>query len=159
MSLEKIKSLIPHRGPMLLVDEIVEMTDTSIHCRKTFHGDEYFYDGHYPDNPITPGVILCEAAVQTGAILGANVYPTGSGTPVLARIKDSRFKQPVFPGQTVDLYAKFDEVSSGFYFFSGKVMCEGKLAVRLSYVSTLVPAMDGSEPSESNGNGTDIASE
>ena len=142
MSLEKVKSLIPHRGPMLLVDEIVEQKDQSIICRKTFHGTEHFYDGHYPDNPITPGVILCEAAVQAGAVLGGMIAASSDGTPVLARIKDTRFKQSVFPGQTVELHATLDEVTSGFYFFSGKVMVEGKLAVRLSYVSTLMEKSD-----------------
>ena len=145
MSLEKIKSLIPHRGSMLLVDEIVEQKGDTIHCRKTFHADEFFYDGHYPDNPITPGVILCESAVQAGAILGAIITDQSQGTPVLARIKDTRYKQSVFPGQTVDLYAQLDEVTSGFYFFTGKVVVEGKLAVRLSYVSTLMKEESGSD--------------
>jgi 3-hydroxyacyl-[acyl-carrier-protein] dehydratase len=140
MSLEKIHSLIPHRPPMLLVDEIVEQNDSSILCRKTFRADEYFYQGHYPDNPITPGVILCEAAVQAGAILVALKKDSDQGMPVLARITDSRFKQIVKPGQTVDLHATLDDFTAGFCFFSGKVVCDGKLAVRLKYVSAMLHA-------------------
>ena len=136
MTIEKVKAAIPHRGNMLLVDEIVEQTEKTIHCRKTFRPDEYFYDGHYPGNPITPGVILTEAAVQAGAILGQSF--AGNVTPVLARISEVRFKEPVFPGDTVDLHATFEETSSGFYFFSGKVTCNGKLNVRLKYVSTFL---------------------
>jgi 3-hydroxyacyl-[acyl-carrier-protein] dehydratase len=58
----EIEAAIPHRPPFLLIDEIVEQTDNRIVCRKTFSGDEYFFAGHYPGFPITPGVLLCEAA-------------------------------------------------------------------------------------------------
>ena len=66
---KQIKAAIPHREPFLLLDEIVEQTDARIVCRKTFTGDEFWYRGHYPDFPITPGVLLCEAAMQAGAVL------------------------------------------------------------------------------------------
>ena len=56
MSLAEIQAAIPHRAPFLLIDEIVEQDDTRIVCRKTFRGDEFFYAGHYPDFPLTPGV-------------------------------------------------------------------------------------------------------
>ena len=138
MSLEQVHSFIPHRRPMLLVDEIVEQKDKSILCRKTFRADEYFYEGHYPGQPITPGVILCEAAIQSGAILAAMILDQDQGVPVLARINESRFKQAVYPEQTVDLHATLDEVTAGFCFFSGKVVCDGKLAVRLKYVSSII---------------------
>ena len=69
MSLEKIKAAIPHREPFLLIDEIVEQSDNRIVCRKHFTGDEFWYAGHFPSFPITPGVILCEAAMQAGARL------------------------------------------------------------------------------------------
>jgi 3-hydroxyacyl-[acyl-carrier-protein] dehydratase len=69
MTLEQIKSAIPHREPFLLVDEIVEQSETRIVCRKRFTGDEFWYHGHYPGFPLTPGVLLVEAAMQAGAIL------------------------------------------------------------------------------------------
>ena len=141
MSLDRVKELLPHRDDMLLIDEIVELEGDHIICRKTFRAEEYFYRGHYPDQPITPGVILCEAAVQAGAILAASKLTQHEpGTPVLARIKECRFKQPVYPGDTVELHATLDEVASGFRFFRGKVMVDGKLAVRLEYVSGMVDA-------------------
>jgi len=141
MSLERIKELIPHRDSMLLVDEIVNIEGNSIVCKKTFRPDEHFYKGHYPGNPITPGVILCESAVQAGAVLAASINEGKESkvTPVLARISDCRFKLPVFPGDTVELHATLDEVSSGFHFYTGKVLVGGKLAVRLKYVAAGQP--------------------
>ncbi len=58
MSLEQIKAAIPHREPFLLLDEIVEQEESRIVCRKRFTGDEFWYGGHYPHFPITPGVLL-----------------------------------------------------------------------------------------------------
>ncbi|MBW3600789.1 MAG: beta-hydroxyacyl-ACP dehydratase, partial [Planctomycetes bacterium] len=69
MNLSEVESAIPHRPPMLLVDEIVERSDDRIVCRKMFHEGEFFFQGHYPDYPLVPGVILCESAMQAGAIL------------------------------------------------------------------------------------------
>ena len=67
MNREQIEAAIPHRSPMLLVDEVVEKTENDIKCRKTFRPDEFFLQGHYPGNPIVPGIILCESAMQSGA--------------------------------------------------------------------------------------------
>jgi 3-hydroxyacyl-[acyl-carrier-protein] dehydratase len=69
MSRDAIHSAIPHREPFLLVDEIVEQSDARIVCRKRFTGDEFWYRGHYPGFPLTPGVLLVEAAMQAGAVL------------------------------------------------------------------------------------------
>ena len=76
MSLEKIKAAIPHREPFLLIDEIVEQDDSRIVCRKQFAGDEFWYAGHYPNHPLTPGVLLCEAAMQAGAVLLSGLWKT-----------------------------------------------------------------------------------
>ena len=72
MSHEDILIAIPHREPFLLVDEIVEQTDNRIVCRKRFTGNEFWYAGHYPKFPLTPGVLLVEAAMQAGAVLIAS---------------------------------------------------------------------------------------
>ena len=64
----EILNAIPHRPPFLYVDTIVERKEDGIVCRKTFEPDEYFFVGHYPDFPLVPGVILCEAAMQAAAV-------------------------------------------------------------------------------------------
>ena len=135
-SKSEVESLIPHRGPMLLVDEIVERTDTSIVCRKTFSPDEYFFQGHYPDNPIVPGVILCEAAVQTGAVLVAG-REGWSGTPVLTRLSDVRFKKIVKPGDTIAMEVSISEQVSKAVYMAARVRHSGKVAASLNFAVTV----------------------
>ncbi len=69
MSRQEILDAIPHRDPFLLVDEILERSDFRIVGSKTFSGEEWFFAGHYPGYPLVPGVLLCEAAMQCGAVL------------------------------------------------------------------------------------------
>src|SRR5436853_5068761 len=114
MSSEQIRAAIPHREPFLLLDEIVEQTDARIVCRKTFTGDEFWYRGHYPHFPITPGVLLCEAAMQAGAVLLSGVLKDDpaydpSAVPVATRANNVQFKQMVLPGDTILVEVDFVE--------------------------------------------------
>jgi 3-hydroxyacyl-[acyl-carrier-protein] dehydratase len=136
-SLKKIHAAIPHRAPMLLVDEIVSLDESSIVCRKSFHADEYFFQGHYPGHPLTPGVILCESAVQSGAILLAQIVSTGNGVPVLTRLGDVKFKRMVHPGDTIENHVKLDEIVSQAYYLTAQIKLAGKLAARLSFTCTV----------------------
>jgi 3-hydroxyacyl-[acyl-carrier-protein] dehydratase len=136
-SLEKIHASIPHRGPMLLVDEIVSQDESTIVCRKTFRPDEYFFQGHYPDHPLTPGVILCESAVQSGAILLSEIVSTGDSVPVLTRMSDVKFKKMVHPGDAIEMHVKLDDVVSNAYYMTAQVKCDGKLAARLSFTCSV----------------------
>jgi 3-hydroxyacyl-[acyl-carrier-protein] dehydratase len=135
-SLEKIHASIPHRKPMLLVDEIVSQDKQTIVCKKTFHADEFFFQGHYPEFPLTPGVILCEAAVQSGAILLADLVTGDDKVPVLTRMNDVKFKNMVRPGDTIEMHVKLDEVVSTAFYLTAMVKCEGKTAARLSFTCT-----------------------
>ncbi|HYD84171.1 MAG TPA: beta-hydroxyacyl-ACP dehydratase, partial [Opitutus sp.] len=100
--MSEVTDFIPHRPPFLFVDDLVSETEDSLIARRTFRADEDFYKGHYPGAPITPGVILCEAVFQTGALYmsrrarAAGAQP-GEGVPLLAKITDVRFRNPVFP--------------------------------------------------------------
>ena len=137
---QMILEALPHRPPMLLVDEIVSRDESSIVCRKTFHADEFFFQGHYPGSPITPGVILCEAAAQAGALLLAAKLAGQDGVPVLTKLDNVRFKQMVRPGQTIETHCRLDDQVSNAYYLTAQVKCEGKTAVRFSFVCTLAPA-------------------
>ena len=121
MTIEKIMAAIPHRKPMLLVDEIVEQSDDSIVCKKTFNADEFFFQGHYPDFPLVPGVILCECAAQAGAILLSSKVEGEGGVPVLTRMNDVRFKKMVRPGDTIQSEVQIDEIVSNAFFLSAKI--------------------------------------
>ena len=137
MSLAEILASIPHRKPMLLVDEIVERGEDFIVCKKTFTPDEFFFQGHYPDFPIVPGVILCEAAMQAGAVLLSKMVSGADGVPVAARMKDVKFKKMVRPGESVLLEARLTDRMKDAFFLSGKVSSDGKLAASLTYTVTV----------------------
>ena len=136
-SLEKIHSLIPHRKPMLLVDEIVDQTEKTIHCRKTFSSDEFFLQGHFPNYPLVPGVILCECCLQSGAILLASVTPAEGVDPVATRLDGAKFKRMVRPGDTIDIEVTLNEVVSTAYFMTGRVTVGGQLAARLDFACSV----------------------
>jgi len=136
MSREQILAAIPHRPPMLLLDEIVEWEQERILCKKTFRSDEWFFQGHYPDFPIVPGVLLCEAAMQAGAVL-LSKHVTGDGVPVAGRLNDVKFKRMIRPGDTVLIESVLDERMSDAFFLTGKVSLDGRPAATLNYAVTL----------------------
>jgi 3-hydroxyacyl-[acyl-carrier-protein] dehydratase len=121
---------------MLLVDEVVEWESEHIVCKKTFQADEFFFQGHYPDFPLVPGVILCEAAMQAGAVL-LSKHVTGNGVPVAGRLNDVKFKRMIRPGDTVLLDVTLDERMGDAFFLSAKVTCDGKPAVTLGFAVTV----------------------
>jgi 3-hydroxyacyl-[acyl-carrier-protein] dehydratase len=136
-SQEEIQQAIPHRAPMLLIDKIVSRTENSIVCEKTFKPEEFFLQGHYPDFPIVPGVILCECAAQAGAILLSQKVSADDGVPVLTRMNDVKFKTMVQPGDTIEIQATLDDVLSNAFFLTGQVKVSGKLALRLTFACSL----------------------
>jgi 3-hydroxyacyl-[acyl-carrier-protein] dehydratase len=143
MTLDTIHAAIPHRPPFLMVDEIVAQEANRIICRKTFTGKEFFFAGHYPKHPIVPGVLLCEAAMQAGAVLMSSIQSTAkNGMPVVTRMNDVRFKHIVRPGDTIEIEAKLREKMGDAYFFDGKITCNGKSAVRLEFACMLA-AIEG----------------
>jgi 3-hydroxyacyl-[acyl-carrier-protein] dehydratase len=133
MSLDAIKAAIPHREPFLLLDEIVEQTDERIVCRKRFTGEEFWYVGHYPKFPLTPGVLLCEAAMQAGAVLLAKHTADVPGVPVVTRINNVKFKAMVRPGDTVELVAELTERMADAFFLNANVTVDGKTAVTFDF--------------------------
>lgn len=137
MSREAILRAIPHRPPFLLLDEIVERSESRIVCRKTFTGDEEFYHGHYPGYPLTPGVILCEAAMQAGAVLLSQFVAGDAGVPVATRMNDVRFKKMVRPGDTIELEVDLKERLANAFFLTAKVTCRGQVAVRFEFACTI----------------------
>lgn len=142
MTSQEILQSIPHRDPFLLVDEIVARDERHIECRKTFSGREDFFAGHYPGKPLVPGVLLCEAAMQAGAILlSSHLAGAAAGkVPVATRMNDVKFKRMVKPGETICLEVELVERLADAFFLKAKVTVEGKTAVRFEFACT---AADG----------------
>jgi len=136
MSREQILTAIPHRPPMLLLDEVIEWENERIICTRTFQPDEWFFQGHYPEFPLVPGVLLCEAAMQAGAVLLSR-HAKGEGVPVAGRLNDVKFKRMIRPGDTIEIETTLDERMGDAFFLSSKVTCDGKLAVTLNFAVTL----------------------
>jgi 3-hydroxyacyl-[acyl-carrier-protein] dehydratase len=156
MSRAAIERAIPHRDPFLLLDEIVEQDGERIVCRKYFSGSEDFFRGHYPHFPLVPGVLLCEAAMQAGAVLLAprvaeaargRDHHAGHGpaatrpaalVPVATRMNQVQFKRMVRPGETIEVEVRLLAQAGAAYELSARVSCQGQLAARLDFVCMLV---------------------
>ena len=137
MSRQEILDAIPHREPFLLVDEILERSDSRIVCTKQFTGEEDFFAGHYPDYPLVPGVLLCEAAMQAGAILLSRHFAeVEHKVPVATRINDVRLKRMVRPGETIRIEVELAERLADAFFLKAKVTVDGKVAVRFEFACT-----------------------
>ena len=143
MSIEAIESKIPHRKPMLLLDEIVSQDEKSIVCRKTFSDDDFFVQGHFPGYPLVPGIIQCECCLQAGAILLAQFTPDGEDVvPVATRMDSVKFKRMVRPGDTVEVHVTLDDHVSNAYFLTGKMLLDGKPAMRLNFACSVTNPQD-----------------
>lgn len=134
--MQTILQLIPHRPPFLFVDKIVSEGPDTLVAQRTFRAEEAFYQGHYPGAPITPGVLLCEAVFQAGALLMARTMAgqgTQPGIPLLAKISDVRFRNPVFPGETITIEVKRKESLGGFTMMSGSVKSGEKRVLTVDF--------------------------
>ena len=140
--MEEIEKLIPHRPPFLWVDRIISCTESVIETEKDIPTDHEVFNGHYPGNPITPGVLLCEAIFQSGALLMAKRSDNQSTdlVPVLTRITNAKFKRGVFPGDSTQIKVTLIEVMSNVSFLKGTLKVKGKTAVQVEFACSMSQA-------------------
>ena len=138
-TLEKIEKTLPHRHPFLLIDKIIELTDTYIIGVKNVTFNEWFFPGHFPGNPVMPGVLQIEALAQTGGILCINAMPEGQYDTYFLKIDNCKFKQMVRPGDTLVLKMELTgPIRRGICEMRGTVYVGGKVATEADLVAQVV---------------------
>jgi len=139
--LDDVKSIIPHREPFLFVDRIIEQGEGRIVTERTVRADEPHFQGHYPGSPLMPGVLLCEACFQTGAMLLARGGgEIGEKKPVLTRILEAKFRGMVRPGDTLHIEVEQEEKMGDAFVMNGKVSVDGKNVLRVKFIVALIEA-------------------
>ena len=131
MNREEIKKILPHREPMLLLDDAQKVEDTAI-GHYTVRGNEFFLQGHFPGNLIVPGVILCEILAQSACVLLQDAIQEGK-LPVYTGLDKVRFRAPVKPGDTIETKCKITRAKPPFYFAEGSASVNGKVCVSAEF--------------------------
>ncbi|MDD6191445.1 MAG: beta-hydroxyacyl-ACP dehydratase [Firmicutes bacterium] len=145
MNKQEIMEILPHRDNMLLVEEaeVVEVEDKNGEMKKMSHGkyhvrgDEFFLQGHFPGNPIVPGVILCEMMAQSTCVLLQDAMEEGMSS-LFTGLKEVKFKNPVKPGDTFESKCEIISSKPPFYFAKGQGYVDGKLAVKAEFSFALI---------------------
>lgn len=133
----EILDTLPQKPPFLFVDSIFEKSQDRIETSYLVTGNEDFFKGHFPGNPIMPGVLLQEACFQTGALLMASLSD-GNGLGVVSRVQDVKFKNFVKPGDELRLKVELTENMANAFYFKAKIEVLGKIVCALSFTGTLV---------------------
>lgn len=135
-----IQRILPHRYPFLLVDKITEFTSNRIVGVKNVTINEPFFAGHFPGNPIMPGVLQLEAMAQVGGILLLNTIENPESVWVyIVAIDNARFKKPVIPGDTVIFELDLITIRRNICKMTGKAFVEGQLVSSAEMVASIIP--------------------
>ncbi|CAH9052444.1 3-hydroxyacyl-[acyl-carrier-protein] dehydratase FabZ [Pseudoalteromonas holothuriae] len=128
--IQEILKLLPHRYPMLLVDKVIDYkAGEYLHAVKNVTANEPVFTGHFPEQPIFPGVMILEALAQATGLLGFKTVENRSENELylFAAIDNARFKQPVLPGDTMNLHVDFVKERRNIWKFYGEAKVDGKV--------------------------------
>lgn len=125
LEINEIMALLPHRYPFLLIDKVIDYEEGKwLHAIKNVTINEPFFQGHFPIKPIMPGVLILEAMAQATGVLGfKTIEKTDDTLYYFAAIDNARFKQPVVPGDVVNIHVEYLKERRGI----GKFYCEAKV--------------------------------
>ena len=144
-----IKSLLPHRYPLLLVDRVLDWeANKSITAIKNVTVNEEFFQGHFPHKPVMPGVLMIEALAQTAALLSfltMGVKPDENSVVYFVGIDNARFKRPVEPGDQLKMDVEILRVSRGIWKYKAVGTVDGKVALEAELMCTIRSAQDASQ--------------
>jgi 3-hydroxyacyl-[acyl-carrier-protein] dehydratase len=144
-----IKSLLPHRYPLLLVDRVLDWeADKTITAIKNVTVNEEFFQGHFPHKPVMPGVLMIEALAQTAALLSflsMGVKPDENSVVYFVGIDNARFKRPVEPGDQLKMDVEILRVSRGIWKYKAVGSVDGKVALEAELMCTIRSAQDASQ--------------
>ena len=140
MNKEEIKKILPHREPMLLIDQANLINENTAEGFYTVRGDEYFLQGHFPGNPVVPGVILCEIMAQTCCVLMGEQGDSQGKTSYYTGLNQVKFKHPVRPGDTIRMECSLERVKKPFYFAKGTGTVNGKVCLSGEFSFALMPS-------------------
>lgn len=138
MDREEIKNILPHRNSMLLVDE-ASVDGTKGSGSYTIKGSEFFLDGHYPDNPVVPGVILCEIAAQICGVTLAKILEGKDVVPYFSSLDNVRIRRPVRPGDKYTVSYKLLTEKPPFFFFDVVGSVDGQRAISGKFGFAIMP--------------------
>jgi 3-hydroxyacyl-[acyl-carrier-protein] dehydratase len=136
MDIRDIQNLLPHRYPFLLVDRIIEIEPgTKAVGIKNLTINEEFFQGHFPGNPIMPGVLIIEALAQVAGILAFQSVATITKSVYFMSIEKGKFRRPVVPGDQLRLEVNILQHRGNVWKFSGNALVEGKIAAEAEFTA------------------------
>ncbi|NBC27167.1 MAG: 3-hydroxyacyl-ACP dehydratase FabZ [Bacteroidetes bacterium] len=142
MKIAEIKKLLPHRYPFLLVDRVLEIEEKRIVTLKNVTSNEEFFNGHFPDQPIMPGVLQVEAMAQSGCLMLLNSSLVDNPDDVLivfTGINNAKFRKSVVPGDQLKMEVHLANQRRNFITMKGKAMVEDQVVCELEASSAIVP--------------------
>lgn len=139
LSRKEIQKILPHRDPFLFVDEVTDyIPGEYAKCIKYVREDEYYFKGHFPGNPIMPGVIIVETLAQAGAVMMLTLDKFKGKIVLFAGIDKVRFKRIVKPGDTLELFVKILNLKLNIGKGFGEAKVEGELACSAELLFSIV---------------------